>query len=135
MWISWIIIQIHFLFSRIRFNYKQVTITWLNVYIYDNDWIMQLKKRKIDIDPLSDFLKIMIRCLSSNNTFPWQENKTVLPPMGALFHRLMNLIWIVDFIERLEEKVPIGFWFTDAISQLFFTILMACNFFLCRIIN
>ena len=58
MWISWIIIQIFLFFSLLSLNHQvqlhKVT-TWLNVYIYDNDWIMQHEKLfHIDSDPLSD---------------------------------------------------------------------------------
>lgn len=79
------------------------------------------KRWEIDIDPLSDSLTYL------NNTFFPRKVKTVLPPMGALFNRVDESYLNCWLHRKIGEKVPIGFWFTDAILQLIFMILMACN--------
>lgn len=124
MWISWIIIQISLSQQRsiiIRFNYKQVT-TWLNVYIYDNDWIMQSL-------PLQEFFKLTLILwvipkklwcdyLSCRRCFPW----TVSAPMLAdEFYLNIRFNWKIGTFG--SHRFP----FHPAGMQLIFTILIAHN--------
>lgn len=117
MWISWIIIQIPSL-SRlslrvIRFNYKRVT-TWLNVYIYDNDCIMQ-HRNNFELTVILWVILLKLWC----DSFPWTN---ALVEWVNYTGGLMNLIWISDAIGedwRLTE-VPMAFPATRSVETNFY---------------
>lgn len=119
MCISWIIIQISHNWI-IRFNYKQVT-TWLNVYIYDNDWIMRFFKSTLILWVIS--LKLWCDVCSFYDTFPWQKG-VKLTNVRIILVLDSFLIWILDSIIR---SVPIGFHHQSYEMQLILTIVIAHN--------